>query len=55
MPAHPAGEDEVAAELERVAGEIARHNRLDPGEDAPQISDADHDAPMRRNAELEAA
>ena len=48
-------EEEAAAELERLAGEIARHNRLYHGEDAPEISDAEYDALERRNAELEAA
>ncbi|HEY1145788.1 MAG TPA: NAD-dependent DNA ligase LigA, partial [Allosphingosinicella sp.] len=46
---------EAAAELARLAEEIARHNRLYHTEDAPEISDADYDALVRRNAELEAA
>ncbi len=46
-------EAEAAAELERLAAEIGRHNRLYHGEDAPEISDAEYDALVRRNAELE--
>ncbi|HEX8225207.1 MAG TPA: NAD-dependent DNA ligase LigA [Allosphingosinicella sp.] len=47
-------ESEAAAELEHLAAEIARHNRLYHSEDAPEISDAEYDALVRRNAELEA-
>ena len=43
-----------AEELAWLAAEIARHNRLYHGDDAPEISDADYDALMRRNTELEA-
>jgi DNA ligase (NAD+) len=48
-------ETDATAELEHLAREIARHNRLYHGEDAPEISDAEYDALVRRNAELEAA
>ncbi|HYG47586.1 MAG TPA: NAD-dependent DNA ligase LigA [Allosphingosinicella sp.] len=46
-------EAEAAEELEYLAAEIARHNRLYHSEDAPEISDADYDALVRRNSELE--
>lgn len=46
---------EAAAELERLAAEIARHNRLYHTDDAPEIDDADYDALVRRNRALEAA
>jgi DNA ligase (NAD+) len=45
---------EAAAELERLAGEIARHNRLYHDQDSPEISDAEFDALVRENAALEA-
>jgi DNA ligase (NAD+) len=48
------GEREAAAELERLAAEIARHDRAYFQDDAPTISDADYDALRRRNAALEA-
>jgi DNA ligase (NAD+) len=44
-----------AHELAWLAAEIARHNRLYHTDDAPEISDAEYDALMRRNAALEAA
>jgi DNA ligase (NAD+) len=47
-------EIEAAAELEKLASVIAYHNALYHAEDAPEISDAEYDALVRRNAELEA-
>ena len=48
-------EAEAANELMRLARAIARHNRLYHGDDTPEVSDAEYDALVRRNAELEAA
>lgn len=47
-------DEQAAAELARLATEIARHNALYHRHDAPEISDAEYDALVRRNAELEA-
>jgi DNA ligase (NAD+) len=48
-------EADAANELMRLAKAIAYHNRRYHAEDAPEISDAEYDALVRRNAELEAA
>jgi DNA ligase (NAD+) len=47
-------EAEAANELMRLARAIARHDRLYHAEDTPEVSDAEYDALVRRNAELEA-
>ena len=51
----PKTPQEAADELEALAATIAYHNRRYHTEDAPEISDAEYDALVRRNAALEAA
>ncbi|GAB5350912.1 DNA ligase [Qipengyuania sp. 483] len=48
-------EVDAANELMRLAKKIAHHNRLYHAEDAPEITDQEYDALVRRNAELEEA
>ena len=48
-------EADAANELMRLAKQIAYHDRLYHAEDAPEITDQEYDALVRRNAELEAA
>ncbi|MBK5961459.1 DNA ligase (NAD(+)) LigA [Rhodoplanes elegans] len=47
-------QDEAAAELARLADEIAAHDARYYQEDAPTVSDAEYDALRQRNAAIEA-
>ncbi|HEY9058697.1 MAG TPA: NAD-dependent DNA ligase LigA [Aurantimonas sp.] len=53
-PVEDLGEQEAASELERLAREIAEHDRRYYREDAPAVSDAAYDALRRRNDAIEA-
>ena len=53
-PVETLTEDEAAAELARLAEQIAYHDAAYHTHDAPEITDADYDALRRRNAAIEA-
>ena len=53
-PADDLTAEEAAAELARLAEEIAGHDRRYYAEDAPSVSDAEYDALRQRNASIEA-
>jgi DNA ligase (NAD+) len=52
-PVDRLSEAEAAAELERLAREIAHHDALYYRQDQPEISDAEYDALRERNAAIE--
>jgi DNA ligase (NAD+) len=54
MAAGDLSEAEAANRLMRLSKEIARHDKLYHDQDAPEISDAEYDALVRENRELEA-
>ena len=53
MAGRELSEAEAANRLMRLAKDIARHDKLYHDQDAPEISDADYDALVRENRELE--
>lgn len=54
VPVTKLTDKQAAAELERLAREIAEHDKRYYQEDAPTVSDADYDALRKRNAAIEA-
>ncbi|MEQ1943017.1 NAD-dependent DNA ligase LigA [Mesorhizobium sp. VNQ89] len=53
-PVETLTQEDAAAELKRLADELAAHDRRYHGEDAPTVSDAEYDALKLRNAQIEA-
>ena len=53
IPGDRLSAEEAAAELERLAAEIAKHDKLYHQKDAPVISDAEYDALHIRNDDIE--
>jgi DNA ligase (NAD+) len=54
IPAQKLTEEQAKAELDRLAKELAAHDRRYYQEDAPNVSDAEYDALRQRNNEIEA-
>jgi DNA ligase (NAD+) len=54
IPVEQLTPEQARAELERLAAEIARHDRRYYRDDAPEVSDAEYDALRRRNGAIEA-
>src|SRR2546421_10465360 len=54
IPVPGLSETQAAAELKRLAAEIAAHDKRYYQEDAPAVSDAEYDALRARNNEIEA-
>ena len=54
-PVDQLSESDAREELDRLSAELARHDALYHGQDAPEISDADYDALKRRALEIEDA